>query len=79
MNRQFAWLTPVTRSRSEMTLDMYEAHEDLIVDEIIPFRADKFTHQITVESAESIILVADRGWFDRARAWGGKEGPATAR
>lgn len=79
VKRQFAWLTPVTRSRSLMTLDMYEPLEDPVVDGIIPFRADKFTHQITVESAETITVLASRGWFELARSWGGKEDPTAMR
>ncbi|WP_211979101.1 DUF5655 domain-containing protein [Brevibacterium sp. W7.2] len=79
VKRQFAWLTPVTRTRSLLTLDMYEPHEDPVVDEIIPFRADKFTHQITVDSAETITLVANRNWFELARAWGGKDGSSATR
>lgn len=78
LKRQFAWLTPITQTRSLMTLDMYEPHEDLIVDEIIPFRADKFTHQLTVESAETITLIANWNWFRLARAWGSKEYPTIA-
>lgn len=79
VKRQFAWLTPVTRARTLLTLDMHEPHEDPVVDEIIPFRADKFTHQITVDSAETIALVAERNWFVLASAWGGKERPTATR
>lgn len=79
LKRQFAWLTPVTRTRSRLTLDMYGPHEDPVVDEIIPFRADKFTHQITIESAETITAVANRDWFKLASAWGNKDRPAPTR
>lgn len=79
LKRQFAWLTPVTRTRSLLTLDMYDPHEDPVVDEIIVFRTDKFTHQITIESADTITLVANRDWFTLARAWGNKDRPATIR
>lgn len=75
LKRQFAWLTPVTRSRCLMTLDMYEPYEDAIVDEIIRFRNDKFTHQITVASADVITAAQQRGWFRLARDWGEKKAP----
>lgn len=76
LKRQFAWLTPVTRSRCLMTLDLYEPHEAAIVDAVISVRDDKSTHQITVASAETIATVDDRGWFRAARDWSDKVGPA---
>lgn len=73
LQRQFAWLTPVTRTRCLMTLDMYEPHVDALVDEIIQFRDDKFTHQITVASTDVINAADDRGWVRLAREWGNKD------
>ena len=73
MKRQFAWLTPLSASRCLMTLDMYEPHPDPLVDEIIDFRANKHTHQITVTDVETIDTARAKGWFVLARQWGAKD------
>jgi hypothetical protein len=73
LKRQFAWLTPLSASKCLLTLDMYAPHPDPIVDEIIEFRADKYTHQITVTGLNIIEAAQKNGWFVLARQWGAKE------
>ena len=70
--RKFAWLTPFTKNKALLTLDMWDEHHGSFLREVIPFRQDKYTHQIEVRSAADIEALAALGWFQESAAWGRK-------
>jgi hypothetical protein len=72
LKRKFAWLTPLTRSKCLLVLDMYERHPDPLFRDIIEYRHDKFTHQVELTGPETIQQASAAGWFRLAYDWGAK-------
>jgi len=70
--RKFAWLTPLSKSKCLLLLDMYQKHPDPLFRDIIEYRADKFTHQIELGNPDLIRQASAAGWFRLAYEWGGK-------
>ncbi|MDY0910932.1 DUF5655 domain-containing protein [Microbacterium sp. CFBP9034] len=70
--RKFAWLTPLTKTKALLNLDLWEQRSAPILRSVIRYRDDKYTHQIEVRDAEDIDAIADLGWFDEAVSWGRK-------
>src|SRR4051794_17829025 len=68
--RKFVWLTPLTKTKALLIIDMAERHDDPILRNVIRYRPDKFTHQIEVRTATDIDQVASLGWFEEAAEWG---------
>jgi hypothetical protein len=52
--RKFIWLTPLTKTKALLTVDMWEEHHAAFLRSVIPFRHDKYTHQIEVRTAADI-------------------------
>jgi predicted transport protein len=71
--RKFIWLSPLTKSKALLTVDMWDEHQDPMIRDVIRYREDKFTHQIEVRTAEDVEAVSKRGWFAEAARWGRKE------
>ena len=71
--RKFIWLSPLTKSKALLTVDMWDEHQDPMIRDVIRYREDKFTHQIEVRTAEDVEAVAKLGWFAEAARWGRKE------
>ena len=71
--RKFAWLTPLTRTKALLLLDLWEERDAPLLRSVIRYRDDKFTHQVEVRSAADVAAVAALGWFDEALAWGRKQ------
>jgi predicted transport protein len=71
--RKFVWLTPVTRTKALLTMDMRDEHHAPFLRGVIRFRHDKYTHQIEVRTAADIETVAALGWFEESAAWGRKQ------
>ncbi|CCQ44536.1 hypothetical protein ARTSIC4J27_462 [Pseudarthrobacter siccitolerans] len=71
--RKFTWLTPISKSKALLTMDMWEEHHGSFVRDIIRFRHDKYTHQVEVRTAADIESVAALGWFEDSAAWGRKQ------
>ena len=71
--RKFVWLTPITKTKALLTVDMWEEHHATFLRSVIPFRHDKYTHQIEVRTAADVQTVAALGWFEESAAWGRKE------
>ena len=71
--RKFAWLTPLTKSKALLVIDMWQEHEHPMLRNVIRYRNDKFTHQIEVRTAAEIDQVSALGWFDEAAKWGRDE------
>ncbi|WP_258803379.1 DUF5655 domain-containing protein [Pseudarthrobacter sp. NS4] len=71
--RKFVWLTPVTKTKALLTMDMWDEHQASFLRGVIRFRHDKYTHQIEVRSAADIETVAALGWFEESAAWGRKQ------
>jgi predicted transport protein len=71
--RKFVWLTPITKTKALLTVDMWEEHQATFLRSVIPFRHSKYTHQIEVRTAADIHTVAALGWFEESAAWGRKE------
>lgn len=42
--RKFAWLTPLTKTKALLVLDLWEDRADPLLRSVIPYRHDKFTH-----------------------------------
>ena len=72
LERKFTWLTPLTKTKCLLLLDMYEEHSDPIFRNVIKYRDDKFTHQIEVTDPETIKHASNAGWFRLAHDWGAK-------
>ena len=70
--RKFTWLTPLSKSKCLLLLDMYEKQTDPLFRDIIEYRADKFTHQIELDSPDLIRQASAAGWFRLAYEWGAK-------
>ena len=70
--RQFAWLSPITKTKALLVLDLWEQHDAPILRNVIRFRDDKVTHQVEVRSTADIHVVGDLGWFEEAVSWGRK-------
>jgi predicted transport protein len=70
--RKFVWLTPVTKTKALLTIDMWDEHHGSFLRSVIRFRHDKYTHQIDVRTAADIETVAALGWFEESAAWGRK-------
>lgn len=73
--RQFAWLSPINKTKALITLDLWEEHTAPLLSNVIRFRNDKVTHQVEVRSAEDIDAVISLGWFEEAVSWGRKQKP----
>lgn len=73
LDRKFAWLVPLTRTKCLVVLDMYEEHDSPLWRTIIRYRDDKYTHQAEVRDAAAVRQLAEQGWFRLAREWGAKE------
>ena len=71
--RKFTWLTPITKSKALLTMDMWDEHHASFVRNIIPFRHDKYTHQVDVRTPADIVSVAALGGFEDSAAWGRKQ------
>ncbi|MFE1644153.1 DUF5655 domain-containing protein [Microbacterium sp. P01] len=71
--RKFIWLSPLTKSKALLTVDMWDEHRDPMIRDVIRYREDKFTHQIEVRTAEDVEAVSTLGWFAEAARWGRKE------
>jgi predicted transport protein len=71
--RKFVWLTPVTKTKALLTMDMWDEHHGAFLRSVIRFRHDKYTHQIDVRTAADIETVAALGWFEESAAWGRKQ------
>jgi predicted transport protein len=71
--RKFVWLTPVTKTKALLTMDMWDEHHASFLRGVIRFRDDKYTHQIEVRTASDIATVAALGWFKESAAWGRKQ------
>lgn len=71
--RKFMWLTPLTKTKALLTMDMREEHYGSLLRSVIPFRQDKYTHQIEVRTAADVEAVAALGWFHESAAWGRKQ------
>ena len=71
--RKFTWLTPITKSKALLTMDMWDEHHASFVRDIIPFRHDKYTHQVEVRTPADIESVAALGWLEDSAAWGRKQ------
>lgn len=71
--RKFVWLTPVTKTKALLTMDMWDEHQASFLRGVIRFRHDKCTHQIEVRTAADIETVAALGWFEESAAWGRKQ------
>jgi predicted transport protein len=71
--RKFAWLTPVTKTKALLVLDLWEERTGPQLRNVIRYRDDKFTHQVEVRTAGEVEAVAALGWFDEAVAWGRKQ------
>lgn len=72
LQRKFTWLTPLTRTKCLLLLDMYEEQSDPIFRNVIKYRDDKFTHQIEVTKPETVDQASAAGWFRLAYNWGAK-------
>ena len=70
--RKFAWLTPVTKTKALLIIDLWEERTAPQLRNVIAYRADKFTHQVEVRTAEDVAAVSALGWFDEAASWGRK-------
>lgn len=71
--RKFVWLTPVTKTKALLTMDMWDEHHASVLRGVIRFRDDKYTHQIEVRTASDIATVAALGWFKESAAWGRRQ------
>lgn len=72
LKRKFVWLTPLTKSKCLLLLDMYDRHSDPLFRDIIEYRSDKFTHQVELDDSELIRQASAAGWFRYAYEWGAK-------
>jgi hypothetical protein len=70
--RKFTWLTPLSKSKCLLLLDMYEKQPDPLFRDIIEYRVDKFTHQIELDNPDLIKQASEAGWFRLAYEWGAK-------
>jgi hypothetical protein len=70
--RKFAWLTPLTKSKALLVLDLWEERTAPQLRNVIRYRDDKITHQVEVRTAEDVEAVNALGWFGEAVAWGRK-------
>ncbi len=74
LERKLAWLTPLTKTKCLLLLDMYEKHPDPSFRDIIEYRADKFTHQAEISGPDTIERLSAAGLFRQAHDWGAKGG-----
>jgi hypothetical protein len=72
-SRKFAWLTPLTKSKALLVLELWEERTAPLRRNVIRYRDDKFTHQVEVRTAEDVEAVSALGWFGEAVAWGHKQ------
>lgn len=70
--RKFTWLTPLSKSKCLLLLDMCEKQTDPLFRDIIEYRADKFTYQIELDSPDLIRQASAAGGFRLAYEWGAK-------
>jgi predicted transport protein len=70
--RKFAWLTPVTKTKALLVLDLWEERTAPQLRNVIRYRDDKFTHQVEVRTAKDVEAVDALGWFNEAASWGRK-------
>ena len=70
--RKFAWLTPLTKTKALLIIDLWEERNSPLLRSVIRYRDDKFTHQFEVRAAADVDAVADLDWFDEAVSWGRK-------
>ncbi|MCK6067967.1 MULTISPECIES: DUF5655 domain-containing protein [Microbacterium] len=73
--RKFVWLTPLTKTKALLVIDMWRRHDDPMLRNVIQYRPDKFTHQIQVRMAAEVDEISSLGWFKEAAAWGRNEPP----
>jgi hypothetical protein len=71
--RKFAWLTPLTKTKALLLVDLWEERDAPLLRNIIRYRDDKFPHQVEVRTAADVDAVAALGWSDEAVSWGRKE------
>jgi hypothetical protein len=71
--RKFMWLTPITKTKALLTMDMWDEHHGSFLRSVIPFRQDKYTHQVEVRTSADIAFVAALGWFEESAAWGRRQ------
>ena len=71
--RKFAWLSPLTKTKALLILDLWEERTAPQLRNVIRYRADKFTHQVEVRTAEDVEAVSALGWFSEAVSWGRKQ------
>ncbi len=76
--RQFAWLSPINKTRALITLDMWEEHTAPLLSNVIRFRNDKVMHQVEVRTAEDLEAVVDLGWLEGAVLWVRKQRPRSS-
>ena len=70
--RKFAWLTPLTRTKALLVLDLWEERTAPQLRNVIRYRDDKVTHQVEVRTAADVEAVDALGWFVEAVSWGRK-------
>lgn len=66
-------MVPLTKTKALLLLDMWDEHHSPLLRGVIPYRRDKFTHQIEVRTPADIEAVSTLGWFEEAAAWGRKQ------
>ncbi len=71
--RKFAWLTPLTKTKALLLLDLLEERDAPLLRNVIRYRDDKFSHRVEIRAAADVDAVAELGWFDEAASWGRKE------
>lgn len=71
--RKFAWLTPLTKTKALLLIDLWEERDSALLRSVIRYRDDKFTHQFEVRVASDVDAVAELKWFEEAVSWGRKQ------
>ena len=73
--RKFAWLSPLTKTKALLSVDLWDERTAPQLRNVIRYRADKFTHQVEVSTAEDVKAVDALGWLNEAVSWGRKQHP----
>jgi len=71
--RKFAWLTPLTKTKALLLVDLWQERSGAQLRSVIRYRDDKFTHQVEVRTAADVEAVSALGWFEEAASWGRKQ------
>ncbi len=77
--RKFVWLTPLTKTKALLLVDLWEERTGPQLRSVIRYRDDKFTHQIVVRTVEDNEAVSALGWFEEAVSWGAQAASLTSR